>query len=228
MKARGKHVIYALVLLVAGFIIAFSYQFTKSETIPSQESEKQWEREDKLRDEILEVQKENSRLIDRLNELQQAVQEIERNQAEQEKRTYNLVEDLDNLRMITGTVKVRGSGVLVTLHDANYVPEGENPNQYIVHEEHLQKVISELYVIGAEAIAINGKRISHNSYIVCVGPVVEVDGEKFFAPFEISAIGDADLMVDSLNLTGNTKDQLVENGIEVTIEKKDDIVMDPF
>lgn len=209
-------------------MLAFSYQYTKSETLPSQETEKQWEREDRLRNEILGVQKENAQLIDRLNELQTAVQEIEKNQAEQEKTTYNLVEDLDNLRMVSGTVKVRGSGVHVTLHDADYVPEDENPNHYIVHEEHIQKVISELYVTGAEAIAINGKRISHNSYIICVGPVVEVDGAQFFAPFEISAIGDADLMIDSLNLTGNTKDQLVENGIEVTIEKKDDLVMEPF
>lgn len=228
MKVKGKHVIYSLVLLLVGFIVAFSYQVTVKEQLPSQVSQREWEKEDKLRNDILTVQQNNSLLIERLTELQEEVQEIEKSQAKQEQITSELVNELDNLRMITGNVKVKGPGVIVSLKDASYIPEQDNPNNYIVHEQHIQKVISELFISGAEAVSINGQRIAHNSYILCIGPVVEVDGNQYFAPFEIAGIGDPEMMEAALNLKGNLKDQLVENGIEVTIEKKNEIVMDPF
>lgn len=228
MKMKGKHVIYALVLLLVGFMLSYSYHFTKKEQNLSRISENEWEKQDQLRDEILRIQNENSTLFNDLKELQDEVQEIEKTQADNEEITAELVEELEQLRMVTGTVKVKGPGIIVSLRDASYIPEQDHPNNYIVHEHHIQKVISELLISGAEAISINGQRISFNSYILCIGPVVEVDGVQFFAPFEVAAIGDADVMESSINLKGNVKDQLVENGIEVSIEKKSEIVMEPF
>lgn len=228
MKVTGKHVVYAFVLLVAGFILAFSYQYTKEEQGRYQPSEKQWQKEDELRNEILTEQETNSRLTERLEQLQDEVHQIEQSQAEQEQVAFNLVEDLEKLRMLTGNVMVKGPGITVSLADSSYVPEDDNPNHYIVHEQHIQKVIYELFITGAEAIAINGQRLAHNSYILCIGPVVEVDGNQYFAPFEISAIGDPDTLASSLELKGNIKDQLVQEGIEVGIEKKNEIIMEPI
>ena len=56
------------------------------------------------------------------------------------------------------------------------------------------KSLMNLYISGASAIAINGQRLSHDSYILCNGPVIEIDGHQHPAPFVISAIGDADTM----------------------------------
>lgn len=228
MKVKGKHVIYALVLLLVGFMLSYSYHLTTKEKNLSRISETEWEKKDKLRDEILRIQNENSTRFNELKELQAEVQEIEKNQVNNEKMTSKLVEELEQLRMVTGTVKVKGPGIVVSLRDSSYIPDQDNPNNYIVHEHHIQKVINELLISGAEAISINGQRISFNSYILCIGPVVEVDGVQYFAPFEIAAIGDVDMMESSINLKGNVKDQLVENGIEVSIEKKSEVVMEPF
>lgn len=228
MKVNGKHVIYSLILLVVGFMLSYSYQFTTKENKPRHIFESEWEKKDNLRNEILTVQNENSELFARLNQLQDEVQEIEKSQAENEQITSGFVQELEKLRMITGTVKVKGPGLVVSLRDSSYIPDQENPNNYIVHEYHIQRVIHELLVSGAEAISINGQRITFNSYILCIGPVVEVDGTQHFAPFEIAAIGDPELMDSSMNLKGNVKDQLVEDGVEITIEKKSEIVMEPF
>lgn len=228
MKVKGSHVILSFVLLVTGFILALSYQFANEGQGDQGVTEKQWKREDELRNQVLFEQSVNRNLTDELRAIQGEINAIEEEIAIQEKAYFNLVEDLDKLRMVTGAVGIKGPGIEVTLSDAEYFPDGENPNYYIVHEIHIQKVIHELLVTGAEAIAVNGQRISNRSYIQCVGPVIRIDGTTSFAPFVITAIGDADKLQAALNLYGGVKDQLLSDQVQVKIEKKDLIIMDPY
>lgn len=228
LKVKGNHVILSVILIITGFIVALSYQFA-NETPKSQViTERQWKKEDELRNQVLFEQSVNRNLAEELRAIQAEITAIEEEIAFQERTYFNLVEDLDRLRMVTGAVGVKGPGIEVTLTDANYVPDGENPNFYIVHEFHIQTVIHELLVTQAEAIAINGQRISHRSYIQCVGPVIRIDGNTSFAPFVITAIGDAAKLHDSLHLPGGVRDQLLSDQIEVKIERKDLIIMDPY
>lgn len=227
VKVKGNHVIFALVLLVTGFIFTKSYQMANhrdTHSIPSP----QWREEDELRNEILVEQKKNRELAEELRSIQLQISQIEEEIAEKERTYFNLVEDLDRLRMITGDADVVGEGISVILHDAEYVQDGENPNDYIVHEQHIQMVIDELLVAGAEAIAINGHRINHQTYIQCVGPVIEIDGEVSFAPFEISAIGDQETLYSALSITGGVIDYLLSDNIEVKVQEQDDITLQSY
>ncbi len=232
MKVKSKHVLLSFVLLLTGFIIAFSYDHAhKNRADLPPNYQKQWEYEDELRERINEEKAAISELQDLLQEYQQELRELEENLAtldkEQEVKTKNLLEDLDRLRKIVGKVKVEGPGIEVSLEDASYLPEGANPNDYIVHEAHLQLVVHELLVAGAEAVAINGYRLSARSYIQCTGPVIEVDGHKSTAPFVVTAIGDPDHLEAALSLYGGVKDQLINDDITVRIQKKNLIVLDP-
>ncbi|MFH7445066.1 DUF881 domain-containing protein, partial [Pseudomonas syringae pv. tagetis] len=85
------------------------------------------------------------------------------------------------------------------------------------------KVINELYISGASGIAVNGQRLSSQSYIICDGPVITVDGIQHPAPFVVTAIGDPDVLSSALNLTGGVKDQLVNDNIVFSLEKKSEI-----
>ncbi len=228
LKVKGNHVILSFVLIITGFIIALSYQFANEGQNSQVITDRQWNKEDELRNQVLFEQSVNRNLSEELRAIQAEINTIEEEIAFQERTYFNLVEDLDKLRMVTGTVGIKGPGIEVTLSDAEYVPDGDNPNFYIVHEFHIQKVIHELLVTQAEAIAINGQRISHRSYIQCVGPVIRIDGNTSFAPFVITAIGDADKLHDSLHLPGGVRDQLLSDQVEVKIEKKDLIILDPY
>lgn len=215
-------------MLVTGFIIAFSYQYTNESSNGNAITNHQWKQEDDLRNQVLNQQVLNRNLQEELRAIQTQVRQLEEEIADQETAYFNLVEDLEKLRMIAGQVQVKGPGLEVTLKDYSYVPEDENPNNYIVHEQHIQRVVHELLVTGAEAIAINGQRINHQSYIQCIGPVIRIDGNTSFAPFVITAIGDADKLESALNLVGGVKDQLVNDQIEVRVEKKNEIILDPY
>ena len=48
------------------------------------------------------------------------------------------------------------------------------------------------------------------------------------APFVISAIGDPDVLASALNLTGGVKDQLVNDNIVFSLEKKSEIFLNPI
>jgi uncharacterized protein YlxW (UPF0749 family) len=89
-------------------------------------------------------------------------------------------------------------------------------------------VVNELYISGAAAVAINGQRLTSHSYIICNGPVITVDGIEHPAPFTITAIGDPDVLSSSINLIGGVKDQLVNDNIVFTLEKDDEIVLNPI
>ncbi len=54
MKVKGRHVILSFVCLVLGFMISFSYQFTKEQLESNQVTEQQWNEETKIRKELNE------------------------------------------------------------------------------------------------------------------------------------------------------------------------------
>jgi uncharacterized protein YlxW (UPF0749 family) len=228
MKVKGKHVILALVCLVLGYIMAFSYQITNSRESQTKITSKQWEKNLELRELLIEQEQQNRNLQNELIEKQEMVLDFEKNLADEAQLFFNLAEDAEKYRMFTGKVKVKGKGVQVTLADGDYNPNDENVNNYIVHEHHVFKVITELNISGAAAVGVNGQRLSHNSYIMCNGPVIEVDGIEHKAPFVVTAIGDPEVMASALNITGGVKDQLVNENIDFTLEEKEQIMLEPL
>jgi uncharacterized protein YlxW (UPF0749 family) len=229
MKVKGKHVILSLVSLVLGFILAFSYSLANSEEAgQGKRSNGQWKQEEELRDQILEQQQKNNNLQEQLYEKQEKVVNMEKEFSKEKQIYFNLAEEAEKYRMYLGKTKVKGPGVKVTLSDADYKPDEDNANNYIVHEHHIFKVINELYIAGASAVAINGQRLKHDSYVLCHGPVIQIDGIEYPAPFEITAIGDPEVLSSAMNITGGVKDQLVNENIEFSLEKKIDIVLEPL
>lgn len=220
MKMRGRYVILSLIMLVLGFLVAFSYQLTKEKQPENGISSEQWDKEYETRQLLIKQEERNAELQKQLSDTQEKVRKIEEDLKNEKQLYFNLVEDAEKYRMYVGELGVKGEGIEVTLEDSSYIPEGENVNNYIVHEGHIFKVINELLISGASAVAINGQRLSHDSYIYCNGPVVTVDGNQFPAPFVISAIGDPAVLDQALNIAGGVVEQVAYDNIVITLEKK--------
>lgn len=189
----------------------------------------QWERTLSLRNQIINEQERNRELQKELNEKQERVLQIEKELSKEAQVFFNMAEETEKYRMFLGKVKVKGKGVEITLADGDYNPiEEENANNYIVHEYHVFKVINELYISGATAIAINGQRLSHNSYINCNGPVITIDGYQHPAPFVITAVGDPEVLSSAVNIAGGLTDQLVNDNIVVSLAMQNEIILEPI
>lgn len=191
-------------------------------------SDKQWEKTLALRNQLIAEEQSNRELQKELNQKQEMVLKNEKDLSKEAEVYQNLAEDAENYRMFLGKVKVKGKGVKITLTDGAYDPKKDNINNYLVHDLHVFKVVNELYISGAAAVAINGQRLTSHSYIICNGPVITVDGIEHPAPFIISAIGDPDVLSSSINLVGGVKDQLVNDNIVFSLEKDDEIVLTPI
>ncbi|WHY79253.1 DUF881 domain-containing protein [Neobacillus sp. WH10] len=230
IKVKGKHFILSLVCLVLGFMLAFSYHLTQKEnqTENREISGKQYEKTLALRNQLIAQEETNRKLQKELNQKQDKVLKNEKDLAKEAQVFLNIAEDTEKYRMFLGKVKVKGKGVKITLSDGAYDPKEDNVNNYLVHEHHVFKVVNELYISGAAAVAINGQRLTSHSYIICNGPVITVDGVPHPAPFIITAIGEPDVLSSALNLSGGVKDQLVNDNLVFTLEKVNEIVLDPI
>ena len=93
-------------------------------------------------------------------------------------------------------------------------------NAYLVHAEDLLAVVNELHAAGAEAVSINGQRMVGRSAISCAGSIVMVNGVRVAAPFEIKAVGEADVLDSALRFPGGVVDNLSPWGIEISIRKE--------
>ncbi|WP_409305336.1 DUF881 domain-containing protein [Peribacillus sp. SCS-155] len=227
MKVRGRHVVLSLVCLVLGFITAYSYNLTKKQYGHAGQSEQVWNRDYQLRQQMIQQEERNRELQEELLNKQEQVASIEKELTGNAKVFFNLAEDAEKYRLYLGKVKVKGKGLKVTLQDGSVSDKSANPNDYLVHEQHVLSVVNELYISGAEAVAINGQRLSHSSYIVCDGPVITVDGTPYPAPFVISAIGEPETLEAAFDITGGLKERLIQENISVKLEKVDSIVLDP-
>ena len=218
-KKKGRHILFSVVFLVLGFILAFSYKTLGNDAERESPTSSLLASEEKYREDLIEQQERNRELSDDISVKQEEIQTYERSFSNLEDDHTDLVEEAKDLRLLLGVVPAMGTGIKVTLMDAEYDPTEQNPNDYIVHESHVFRVINELRISGAQGLAINGQRITANSYIKCTGPVITVDGKTFPAPFVIEAIGEADVLEKALHLKGGVIDGLVLDNIVVSTEQ---------
>ncbi len=99
----------------------------------------------------------------------------------------------DVLAGVAGTAGTAGEGVVVTIDDssAGNSPTGD-PNDLIVHERDIQTVVNALWAAGAEAVSIDGERLSTTSAVRCAGNTLLLHGTVHSPPYEVAAIGDPD------------------------------------
>jgi len=155
-----------------------------------------------------DTQLKNVQLSGQVNHLQEEVTKLQNAMADESKQGKVLNQDLQELKLFAGLTDVEGPGITVTLHDSTrQLPPGEPDTDKIIHDVDVLRVVNELWASGAEAIAINGKRLSIGSSIRCVGPTVLIDDAKVASPIVIRAIGDANTLEGALNLPGGVLDE---------------------
>ncbi|BAM47715.1 DUF881 domain-containing protein [Amphibacillus xylanus] len=225
MKVKGRHAILSLVLFTFGFLIAFSYQHTKSLPKDDPALAEDWDKTFYYRQQLIQFEENNHQLQQEIDQVRLNLLQLENEMVEQVDHMRDMVDEKLTLQAYTGELPIKGPGIFVSLKDQEFIPTEAQIDEYIVHDRHIQMVINELIVSGAEALAINGQRIFADSHITCIGPVISVDGNQYPAPFVIEAIGDPDTLKKSLEISNGIIDILVNEQIEVEIGKKNDIKM---
>jgi uncharacterized protein YlxW (UPF0749 family) len=99
---------------------------------------------------------------------------------------------------VTGLARVTGDGMIVRLADAPAPvdpttgrPSGDGTTRIL--DVDLQNVVNGLWSSGAEAIAVNGQRLTSTSTIRTAGNAILVDFRPVTSPYEVAAIGPGDI-----------------------------------
>jgi uncharacterized protein YlxW (UPF0749 family) len=102
----------------------------------------------------------------------------------------SLSDRMNRLGVLTGASAVTGPGVRVVVDDA---PDATSAKQQVLDKD-LQKLVNGLWESGAEAIAINGHRLTNLSAIRHAGSAITVNYVSLKRPYVVEAIGDPDSM----------------------------------
>ncbi|MGH7429986.1 MAG: DUF881 domain-containing protein [Candidatus Methylomirabilaceae bacterium] len=102
-----------------------------------------------------------------------------------------LTTQIHQLKTSTGLTELEGPGVVVELDDSRRpLRPGENPNEAILHNFDLAIIVNDLWVAGAEAIAINEERFVGTTPIRSVFRTFMVNERRLTPPIRIAAIGE--------------------------------------
>ncbi|HEY7935683.1 MAG TPA: DUF881 domain-containing protein [Candidatus Limnocylindrales bacterium] len=107
----------------------------------------------------------------------------------------DLGQRLQDARLAAGLIGLQGPGVVIQLRDSEQtVPPGDNPNDYLVSADDVRTVVEQLWLSGAEGVAVNGERVTTGTAILDIGGTVLVNSAYLAPPYQISAIGPPDLL----------------------------------
>lgn len=98
-----------------------------------------------------------------------------------------LVSRINTLDPVVGNVAVAGPGLLIVVDDS---PSGNTDTRDRVLDLDLQILANGLWMAGAEAVSINGHRLSGLTAIRSAGDAITVDYRSLTRPYQIEAIGD--------------------------------------
>lgn len=102
-----------------------------------------------------------------------------------------LESQINALDPVVGNVAVTGPGVVITVDDA---PEPEPSDSQGARDQvldiDLQNMVNGLWQAGAEAVSINGHRLSTLTAIRGAGDAITVDYRSLTRPYRVEAVGD--------------------------------------
>lgn len=106
------------------------------------------------------------------------------------------------LEASTGFRAVSGEGIQIRFDN---LPESDGETEW-VRDSDLAALVNGLWEAGAEAVAVNGQRLTGVGGIRNVGKVVEVNSRALAPPYTVLAIGDQDqLAADLLDTTSGAE-----------------------
>ena len=182
---------------------------------------------DELRAEVLRYKE---RYDNKYKDLERAEKELEKerqNSTQNNSQLEQKEEEIKKGNKMIGLTEVTGSGVIVTLSDGKKDATTLNASDIIVHDTDILSVINELKNAGAEAIAINDQRIVPTSSISCGGNIIDINGEKVGAPFEIKAIGLPEQLA-ALSRPEGYLELLKEASVGVELKKSNNIIIPKY
>lgn len=181
-RSRRSRIATALVLLAFATLLSVAaVQTARGEPAREASTQALVERAEEARTAL-----DNAR--DELSRLRREVAVLQRSQLAGSEEGRALQARMRTLSAATGTRAVTGPGMEVTVDDAT---DARSDRERVLDSD-LQRLVNGLWQAGAEAISINGQRLTQLSAIRTAGEAITVNFKPLRPPYVVAAIGDPD------------------------------------
>jgi uncharacterized protein YlxW (UPF0749 family) len=174
----------AVALLVLGFLIAAQLsaegprvRYTTQERSPLVESAQS-------------LQSEQEALKTRILELRNQIGALESQGPGSGDSLKTLYAQLEKARIGAGLIGLSGPGIVFRLEDSSQPGAGSDS---LVSAQDLRVLVQELWLGGAEAVAINDERVTVSTAVLDIGGSVLVNSAYLAPPYKVTAIGPGDM-----------------------------------
>ncbi|HET6498377.1 MAG TPA: DUF881 domain-containing protein [Coriobacteriia bacterium] len=165
---------------------------------------------------IEQLTAENNVLRGEVSLLESRLREAGRATEDRARLLNDAARELNALQAIAGLEPAVGPGIVVTISD---------PERVILPED-IVRVVHELRSGGAEALAVNGVRVTATSGVTMRDGRIELDGTPLAREFEVSAIGTPSDLAQALSLPGGLRSTLSTfPGVTVGVRESEELAV---
>jgi uncharacterized protein YlxW (UPF0749 family) len=149
-----------------------------------------------------------------------------------------LVRTIERRQLLSGEAAAKGPGLEVTLAEpaaagaptdaAGRATRGPMTSSHILIDRDVRSVVNQLWSDGAEAVAVNGIRMTPTSAIRFAGDAVLVDFQPIASPYIIDAVGNPDGLITGFaasDVASRYQTMASARGIGFTFAQKDELTL---
>ena len=223
MKLDTKHIIIFVICFLLSFVVTVQVRTVNVNNADILRLKK----ENELRDEINQWKDAYNNLASKNTELNKKIEEYRNASLESSDDGELIKKELNEANIIAGLTPVKGKGVRIEIDVEKVLEEiALNAGKYdsnvsLIQDTDIMSIINELVMYGAEAVSVNGQRITNLTSIKSVGPQIRINGVNTSAPFIIEEIGDPDTLATSIALKDGKIDELRNLKIDITITEEE-------
>ena len=206
---RGLHVLMLVIFMILGFALVTQVRAQRSDPLDGLSEQDLVTVLDELGTQEQNLRTRRGELSNELDELRSAANEAQaRAQAARKAEVQ--------AQIGAGTVAVHGPGVTMTVVDA---ASNLTPTQFVM-------TLGELRNAGAEAIELNGLRLTTRSSFTGQAGALVVDGTPVSSPYTWKVIGESQTIATALDIQAGSAAQMRAKGASVAIVPSADITID--
>lgn len=220
MKKLKNKIGLAVIAIILGLLIGLQIRTINLNT--SQKKDGGTLRAKELAELLKKSREERDRQKEEIQELNKKLYDYETRLKSKDNPNNKLYDEIEKLKIISGLSDVKGRGIELRISVPSNVSSvtediiADNP-------ETLLKLISSLNAADAEAISINGQRITSTTEIERAGNFLQINGVAVASPYIVKVIGDSDTLKSALKIKSGIIDTLNSLGLVVDLTAKEDV-----
>ena len=135
---------------------------------------------------------------------------------------------LDHARIAGGLVQLTGPGIVFRVEDA---ANPGNASDALVTARDIRTLVQELWLAGAEAISINGERVTNGTAVLDIGNAILANSAYLAPPYQVNAIGPDDLyerLTSSASFVTFVSTRIEPHGLHLSFAESDAVTVPAY